>query len=185
MCKKKNIWITFSNISHESHESCIAIRCIMFSWFFQITKNHKTLENVETNIWFELFIIHRDLILFVRISFDFAHHFDAMSYRFFVAMELTDLSSLSNALMCRKKWNSFAVIANRDVYLNSKKNAHRIIAKWRTTAVEQIITAFQLIKKTEMQTFDEKFYFYFRFQHSTKQIFISFFDVDSAFSFIN
>ena len=103
VCKKKNIRITLSNISHESHESCIAIRRIMFSWFFQITKNHETLENVETNIWFELIIIHRNLILFVQTSFDFAHHFDAMSYRFSVAMKLTDLNSLSNALICRKK----------------------------------------------------------------------------------
>ena len=183
--KKNDIRIILSIIFHDSHESCISIRGTMLSWFIEMFKDHKTLKNVETNIWFELIIIHRDLILFEQTSFDFARHFDVMSYCFFISMKLTDLDSLSNALICRKKWNSFAMIVDRDIYLDSKMKFDKTRIAWRIHVICQIIIFFQLVKKIEMKTFDKNFYFHFRKRYSTKRVFIFSLDVESAQSFVD
>ena len=185
MCQKDDICITLSTIFHNSHESCISIRRTMLSWFIRVFEDHETLENVETNIWFELIIVYRDLILIKRTLFDFAHHFDVMSYRFFVSMKLADLDSLLNALMCQRKWNSSAMIVDRNIYFDSKTKFDKTKAVWRIHVIRQVIIFFQLVKKTEMKTFDKKSYFHLRKRYSAERIFIFSFDVELAQLFVD
>jgi hypothetical protein len=106
VCKRKNIRIILSSLSHESRDFCTTVRRIMLSWFLKMSTDDETLKNVKVETWLELFACHKDLILSARSSSDFVNHYKIIFYRFFVAVELTELEILSNALIYRSRWSS-------------------------------------------------------------------------------
>jgi hypothetical protein len=162
VCRRKDVRITLSSLSHESRDSCTTVRRIMLSWFLKMSTDNETLKNVKVETWSELFACHKDLILSARSSSDFVNHYEIIFYRFSAAVELTELEILSDALICRSRWSSSLVQAKRDIILESKNETRRYVIAWRQKTIEVIIRAFQSVKALKRKTFNEKFYFYLR-----------------------
>jgi hypothetical protein len=134
----------------------------MLSWFVKMNDDKKTLKNSKSETWFEFSTCHKDLTALKKSSFEFVNHFDVIFYRFLAIVELFDLETLSDVLMCKTKWFSSLIMHERDVFLSFKDEINKIIDEWRTRAVVFAIKVYQMIKLIERQAFDEKFYYYLR-----------------------
>jgi hypothetical protein len=103
ICKRENVRITLFSLFHENVELTQFIRRMLLSWFVNVKKNDETLKNIEIDIWFELTIVHRDLIAIRCSFFEFFNYHEAISYHFSSTTEITDLDTLSNAILYRSK----------------------------------------------------------------------------------
>jgi hypothetical protein len=127
ICRRKNVRITLFSLFHESVKLTQFIQRMLLSWFVNVKENNETLKNIEIDIWFELTIVHRDLIAIKRSSFEFFNYHEAISYRFSSIVEITDFDALSNAIFCRLRWFSLLMHANRDIFLNLETKTMKIV----------------------------------------------------------
>ena len=133
----------------------------MLLWFIGIQDDHDNLEVTEGGTWVELADAHRDLKAPPRTPSGHANLYGAIPYRFPAAVELTAASALSDALLGKRRWDSPAVIRDRNLLLTSNRNE---VAKWmysyRLKAAENYKDAFKLMRATEMERFNSRSYFY-------------------------
>jgi hypothetical protein len=120
--RREDIRVTLSTLSYETNESIISIRRTMLSWYVDILNNYESIENMKIETWIELIATHRDLIVVRTFSFDFLNKYDAISYKFSTAMKVIDLESLSNALVERRRWDTSAILVERDLWLREDLN---------------------------------------------------------------
>ncbi len=179
ICRRENVRITLFLLSHESVELTQFIRRRLLSWFVDVKEDDETLKNIEINIWFELTIVHRDLIAVKRSSSEFFNHHEAISYRFSSTVEITDLDVLSDAILCRLRWFSFLMHADRNIFLSLETKAMKIVRKWRHKVIRTVIHVYQTIKNAKMRAFEEKSFYHFKAM--TQESFMLFIsdDVDS------
>lgn len=85
------------------------------------------------------------------------HHYSANLYQFSAAVELANLSALSDALVCCHLWNSPAVLHERDIMLSS--NVNNFIHSWHIKAVQEVLKSFQIVKEAEKAAYQAKLYF--------------------------
>jgi hypothetical protein len=91
----------------------------------------------------------------------FSNIFGAIPYKFPVSTEVIGLGVLSDALVCRLKWDSPRVLRERDLLLKTPSKASaRFIREWRRKAMVAATEAFQIMKGEEMRIFGERSYFY-------------------------
>ncbi len=139
ICKRENIRITLFLLFHENVELTQFIWRMLLSWFVNVKKNDETLKNIEINIWFELTIVHRDLIAIKRSFSEFFNYHEAISYRFSSTVEIIDFDALSNAILCRLKCFNFLMHANWNIFLNLETKAMKIVRKWKHKIIKIII----------------------------------------------
>jgi hypothetical protein len=78
-------------------------------------------------------------------------------------VEVIGLGALSDALVCRRRWDSIQVLRDRDVLLGADRGkALEYVAEWRENAVEMAVEAFALVKEAEMKGFGDKSYFFYK-----------------------
>jgi hypothetical protein len=162
VCKRKDVRIILSSLSHESRDSYTTVKRIMLSWFLKISTDDETLKNVKVEIWSELIACHRNLISSARSSSDFINHYEIILYQFSVVVEFTKLEILSDALIYKSRWSSSFIQTKRNIVLESKNETRHYVIAWRQKTIEVIIRILQSVKASERKTFDEKFYFYLR-----------------------
>jgi hypothetical protein len=112
--------------------------------------------------WSELAIAHRDLTAARRSPSGFSNHYEAISYRFPPAVEITGLSALSDAIVCRSRWSSFLVQEDRDLFLRPETEAMKAVEKWRIRAIRTAIHAYQTVKNAEIRAFEKKFFYHLK-----------------------
>jgi len=160
-CEKGDVRITMPHLPHGAKGPSTGTRRTMLPWFVGVQDDHDNLEVTEGGTWAELADAHRDLKAPPRTPSGHANLYGAIPYRFPAAVELTAASALSDALLGRRRWDSPAVIRDRDLLLTGNGNE---VGKWmhsyRLRAVENYKDAFQLMRATEMERFDSRSYFY-------------------------
>jgi hypothetical protein len=162
ICRRENVRITLLLLFHENVELTQFIRRILLSWFVNVKKDDETLKNIEINIWFELTIVHRDLIAIKRSFSEFFNHHETISYRFSSTVKIIDLDALSDAILCRLKWFSLLMHADRDIFLNLETKAMKIVRKWRHKIIKIVIHVYQTIKNAKMRIFEKKSFYHFK-----------------------
>jgi hypothetical protein len=120
--RREDIRVILSTLSYKTNESIISIRRIMLSWYVDILNDHELIKNMKIKIWIELIATHRDLIVVRIFSFDLFNKYDAILYKFSTAMKVIDLESLSNALVERRRWDTSAILAERNLWLREDSN---------------------------------------------------------------
>jgi hypothetical protein len=120
--RREDIRVTLSTLSHETNESIISIRRTMLSWYIDILNDHELIKNMKIEMWIELIAIYRDLIVVRTFLFDFFNKYDAILYKFSTAMKVINLKSLSDALIERRRWDTLAILAERDLWLREDSN---------------------------------------------------------------
>lgn len=84
LCLRENVQITMLKILHESIHNIKNIkRKIMFSWFVEIWKNEKTLNNKKFDNLTKLQLIHKQQIAFALTSSNLFNCYDVISDKFF------------------------------------------------------------------------------------------------------
>jgi hypothetical protein len=120
--RRENIQVTLLTLSHETNESIISIKRTMLSWYVDILNDHELIKNIKIETWIKLIATHRDLIVVRTFSFDFLNKYDVISYKFSTAMKVINLELLSNALIKWKRWDTSAILVERDLWLRKNSN---------------------------------------------------------------
>jgi hypothetical protein len=162
VCRRENVRITLLSLFYESVELTQFIRRMLLSWFVNVKKNDETLKNIKIDIWFELIIVHRDLIAIKRLSSEFFNHHEAISYRFSWTIKIIDFDALLNAIFCRLKWFNFLMHVNKDIFLSLETKTMKIVRKWRHKIIKTVIHVYQTIKNAKMRYFEEKSFYHFK-----------------------
>jgi hypothetical protein len=181
ICKREDVRITLFLLFHENVELTQFIREMLLSWFVNVKENDETLKNIKINIWFELTIVHRDLITIKRSFFEFFNHHEVISYRFSSTVEIIDFDILSDAIFCRLKWFNFLMHADRDIFLSLETKAMKIVRKWRHKIIKIVIHVYQTIKNAKMRVFEKKSFYHLKTMIQESFMFFISDDVDSEF----
>jgi hypothetical protein len=120
--RREDIRVTLSTLSYETNESIISIKRTMLLWYVDILNDHELIENMKIETWIKLITTHRDLIVVRIFSFDFFNKYDAISYKFSITIKVINLKLLSDALIERRRWDTSAILTERDLWLREDSN---------------------------------------------------------------
>jgi hypothetical protein len=105
--------------------------------------------------------IYRDLIAVFFSPSGLANCYGVIPFAFPAAVELEGLKAISDALVCRRRHDKYAVVSAKKLLLKgSNKQCNQYIANWRKRAVNKVCKAFELVKQAKMKAFKNKLYFY-------------------------
>ena len=100
-----------------------------------LAENHKTLEVEESGTWDDLFIAYRDFTA-PPMHPSGSRGQALIPYRFPASVQITGLGALSDAIVCKERWDAFATNRERDIVL-SRNFAffNDFITAWHKTTV--------------------------------------------------
>ena len=160
-CQQGEVRVTLPHIPHGSDGPCARTRRTMLPWFVGVQEDHEALEVIDGGTWSELSVAHRDLISPKATPSGLANRYGAIPYRFPAAVEVSGLGALSDALVCRRRWDSPAVVEERDMMLCGRVEAvEEYIRKWRERATRVAEEAFELVQREEERVFGKRSFFY-------------------------
>lgn len=160
-CRRGEVRITLPHIPHGADGPSTGTRRTMLPWLVGLQDDLTTLEVVEGGNWEMLSSAHRDMVSPAATPSGLANRYGAIPYKFPAAVEVTGLGALSDALVCRRRWDSALVLRDRDTLLRGhREGADMYIKAWRERAVAAAVEAFTLVVQKEKQAFGERSYFF-------------------------
>jgi hypothetical protein len=75
------------------------------------------LETFKFNTWIELAEAYRDLFFAKSTLFRFFNRYGKVLYAFLITITISSLEMLSDAIVCRVKWNNLNILYERDIML--------------------------------------------------------------------
>jgi len=160
-CSRGEARITMPHLPHGADGPSTGTRRTMLPWLVGLQDDLTTLEVVEGGTWEMLSNAHRDMASPSATPSGLANRYGAIPYKFPAAVEITGLGPLSDALVCRRRWDSALVLRDRDILLSgSREEASKYVKAWREKAVAAAIEAFALVVQKEKQAFGEKSYYF-------------------------
>jgi hypothetical protein len=160
-CQTGQVRVTLPHLPHGAYGPAKGKRRTMLPWFCGLQSDLETLEVVESGTWSDLSIAHRDMVAARLSPSGLANRYGAIPFAFPAAIELGGLGALSDALVCRRRHDKYAVVTEKKLLLTgAKAEVDSYLGKWRKTAVNRVCEAFNLVKEAEMERFGEKSYFY-------------------------
>lgn len=158
-CRRGEVRVTLPQIPHGAGPST-GTRRTMLPWFVGVQDDLESLEVVEGGTWSDLSKAHRDLTSPTATPSGHPNHYGAIPYRFSAAVELTGIGALSDALVCRRRWDSPQVLHERDVVLGGDRSAVKeFVLAWRNRAEKLAVEAFKTVEAAERAAFGAKSYF--------------------------
>lgn len=145
-CGSGDVRITSSLLPHGSTGPATKVRRTMLPWYVAVKEDLATSETEESGSFQDVALAHQNLGMPPASPSGHGHHYGTIPFRFPAAVELANLGALSDALVCRRRWNSPAVLCERDIVLGT--NAKDFINSWRIKAVKEVLESFQIVKDT-------------------------------------
>ena len=96
-------------------------RRTMLPWSCGLQSDLETLEVVENGTWSDLAVAHRDMVAARLSPSGLANRYGAIPFAFPAAIELEGLSALSDALVCRRRHDKYAVVSEKKLLLTGAK----------------------------------------------------------------
>ena len=160
-CQTGQVRVTLPHLPHGAYGPAKGKRRTMLPWFCGLQSDLETLEVVESGTWSDLSVAHRDMVAARLSPSGLANRYGAIPFAFPAAVELGGLGAVSDALVCRRRHDKYAVVTEKKLLLTgAKADVDSYLEKWRKTAVNRVCEAFELVKEAEMERFGEKSYFY-------------------------
>ena len=159
-CCKNQIQVSLLHLLHEA-QSSKDIHQTVLPWYIRITVNHKILNISEFSTWNELFAAHQDLVSESSSSSSLHNLFDTPPYPFSAAVQVTELRSISDALVDQLHWRNSVVIWDLQILLGENDNLQsQYITVWQNKARWVICEKWKQIEYLKQTTFNNKFFFY-------------------------
>jgi len=130
-------------------------------WYVEIAEDHETLNISEFKTWSQLSAAHCDLVFGLSSFFTHYNMFDTPSYSVSAAVQLINLSSISDALLDCVHWINLIVMSHLHDLLsdnNAVRNAY--LHNWTITARWAIKAQWKEVKRIERSVFCKNSYFY-------------------------
>jgi hypothetical protein len=160
-CGPGDVRITLPSIPHGATGPATKVRRTMLPWFVAVQDDGETLEVAEGGTWSMLSETHRDQTSPKATPSGLPNRYGATPFRFPAGVELVGLGAISDVLVCRRRWNSPAVLKERNILLgDDREMAHAFIAQWRGKAVPTVLSLYDDMIAEEKRVFGEKSYYY-------------------------
>jgi hypothetical protein len=160
-CRRGEARITLPHLPHGADGPSTSTRRTMLPWLVGLQDDMTTLEVVEGGTWEMLSNAHRDMVSPQATPSGLANRYGAIPYKFPAAVEITGLGPLSDALVCRRRWDSAQVLRDyRTLLCGDRALASRYVEDWRRRAVAAAVDAFAVVREAEKRVFGEKSYFF-------------------------
>lgn len=168
-CRRGEVRVTLPHIPHGADGPSTGTRRTMLPWFVGVQEDLESLEVAEGGSWSDLATAHRDLTAPIATPSGLANRYGAIPYRFPAAVELAGLGALSDALVCRRRWDSPQVLGERDTMLGvDRAAAGAFVKSWRARATEEVTKAFNAVMDAERRAFGDRSYFYLKDRSSLR-----------------
>ena len=162
-CRRGQVRVTLPHLPHGAYGPAKGTRRTMLPWFCGLQSDLETLEVIEGGTWSDLSAAHRDMVAARLSPSGLPNRYGAIPFAFPAAVELAGLGALSDALVCRRRHDRYAVLAEKRCLLTgSEAEVGAYLDRWRKVAVNRVCEAFELVKEAEVERFGEKSYFYRR-----------------------
>jgi len=159
-CCCEEVRVSLSHLSHRA-QTAQKIWQIILLWYVKIFENHETLNISEFRTWSQLLSAHCDLVFDSSSLFALHNMFDVLSYLFSAAVQLTDLSSISDTLIDHVCWTNPTVISHLcDLLSDNDVVRNAYLHNWIITAKWAIKTQWRKVKCMKHSVFSKKFFFY-------------------------
>ena len=80
----------------------------------------------------------------------------AIPFAFPAAIELESLNVLSDALVCHRRHDRYAVVSEKKLFLTgAKADVDSYLERWRKAVVSRVYKAFELFNEAEVEKFGE------------------------------
>jgi len=166
-CLCDEIQVSLPHLPHEAQAAQGTWQTIL-SWYVEVAEDHETLDIQESETWSQLSAAHHDLVPGLSSSFTLHNMFGTPSYSFSVAVQLTGLGPISDALVGRVCWTNPTVISHlRDLLSGNDAVRNAYLHNWTIMARQAIKAQWKEVERIERSVFCEKSYFYCRGQKMT------------------
>jgi len=91
----------------------------MLPWFVSLSDDLQQLETLESGTWTELAEAHRDLLPAKSTPSGLSNRYNKVFYAFPAVITIFSLGILSDAIICRAKWNNPNILHERDIMLGN------------------------------------------------------------------
>ena len=160
-CQRGQVRVTLPHLPHGADGPSTRTRRTMLPWFVGLQDDLATLELVESGTWEMLSAAHRDLVAPQATPSGLGNRYGPIPYKFPAAVEVVGLGALSDALVCRRRWDSGLVLRDRDIMLSGDwEAATAYVRECRQRAEAAAVEAFEVLVRDEKRLFGEKSYFY-------------------------
>jgi hypothetical protein len=160
-CQRGEVKVFVPHLPHGADGTTSDVRRTMFPWYVGVQDDHETLDVIEGGTWSDLALSHRDLTAPKATPSGLPNRHGIIPYRFPAAVEIAGLGALSDALVCRRRWDSPLVIQERNLILGTDfARTDAYVQEWRAQAVAVAIAAFSVVREEEIRVFGVKSYFW-------------------------
>ncbi|KAI1073847.1 hypothetical protein F5B20DRAFT_586835 [Whalleya microplaca] len=164
-CKKGEARLTMATVPYGDNPSTKPRRRTMAPQFIRLEDDMSTLEAPWFGEWRDLADSHIALTI-PRNAFrrwKSKNYSDGPPSRFPAALPLDGLGNLSNALVCRAKWDDPLVIRERNLLLTgSIEDIVAYVTEWRENALARVKERFRMVLEEEADAFGKASYFFKR-----------------------
>jgi len=109
--------MTLASVIHGSMGGCSRVRRVVYPWLLGVEEDHTDLEMSGLLSWKDVSRAHRDMVGLKVGPTGQSHRFGIGGGRFGGAVEIRGVSGLGDALVGARRWDSEAVVQERDVVL--------------------------------------------------------------------
>ncbi|RDW56804.1 hypothetical protein BP5796_12871 [Coleophoma crateriformis] len=167
-CQPGDARITTPALPHGASGPAKKLRRTVLPWYVGIQDDHHHLEIPESGTWDEISACHRDLLPPPASPSGLPNRYGTVPYPFPAALELMDLSAISDALVGRRRWNSPAVQAEMMMLLKgSYTEREKFFRAYRTKVKKAVKDNMKTIVDMERKAFGKKSYWNLLDQYGT------------------
>jgi len=160
VCKRGDIRMTLASIIHGSTGGCVRRRRVVHPWLVGVDSNHDGLDMRESVSWEEVSRAHRNMWAMKVGATGQSHRFGVGDGRFGGCVEIRGVSGIGDALVGVRRWDSGAVLMERDTILGrSVGEAWSVVEMHRSRMKAAWKEAFEVMILLEKREFGEMSYF--------------------------
>ena len=160
VCKRGDVRMTMGAMIHGSTGVCKRRRRVVHPWLVGVNQDHEGLDMKECGSWEEVSGAHRNMWAMKVGPTGQSHRFGVGEGRFAGSIEMRGMSGLGDALVGARRWDSEAVLMERDLVLGSDEGkAWKYVERVRSRMKEEWRACFKRMVGAEVSKYGEKAYF--------------------------
>ncbi|RMZ78754.1 hypothetical protein DV736_g6690, partial [Chaetothyriales sp. CBS 134916] len=148
--------ITQPHLPHGAKGPAKHVRRTVLPWFVGLQDDHRNLEVPEAGTYEDLRNAHADLVAGPFTPSGLINKYGSIPYRFGPAIPLAGLGALSDALVCRVRFDMPTVKKEQEVLFRGQgEERGRFVAKWRAQAAAKFFQCYLEVRDLEEELFGE------------------------------
>ena len=160
VCGRGDMRMSLAQLMHGSTGDCVRVRRVVEPWLMGVDSNHDRLEMKECGSWEEVSAAHRNMWAMKVGPTGQKHEFPVGEGRFAGSIEMRGMSAIGDALVGARRWDSRAVLSERDLILGSDDGeAWKYVGRVRKRVKEEWKRCFKTMVEAEASEYGEKAYF--------------------------